>query len=46
MLEIPGAARRWRTWAFTRNANVAGDWEALLVTEDGDVIGRHPFAIE
>ncbi len=46
VLEIPAEARRFRTWAFTRNANVVGDWEAQLVTEQGDVIGRHPFTIE
>jgi len=45
-LEIPPSTPRFRTWAFTRHARVEGEWEAIVRTEDGEVIGRAPFRIE
>lgn len=45
-LDIPANVGRWRTWAFTRHAQMPGDWVAVLATDDGVVIGRVPFSVE
>lgn len=45
-LDIPANVGRWRTWAFTRHAQMSGDWTAVLATDEGVVIGRVPFTIE
>lgn len=40
-----GAAPRWRTWAYTRTAKVAGSWTAVVKNGKGDVLARAPFEI-
>lgn len=40
-----GAARRWRTWAYTRTANVTGSWTAVVKNRKGDVLARAPFEV-
>lgn len=39
-----GAARRWRTWAFTRNVS-RGEWEAVVRGPGGEELGRAPFEV-
>lgn len=40
-----GAAPRWRTWAYTRTAKVAGSWTAVVKNSKGDVLARAPFEV-
>lgn len=40
-----GAAPRWRTWAYTRTAKVAGSWTAVVKNKQGDVLARAPFEV-
>jgi hypothetical protein len=40
-----GEAPRWRTWAFTRTAHVAGAWTAVVKDSRGEVLARAPFEI-
>ncbi|MCC6556534.1 MAG: DUF2914 domain-containing protein [Polyangiaceae bacterium] len=40
-----GASPRWRTWAFTRGARVAGGWTAVVRAPDGKVLARAPFDV-
>lgn len=40
-----GASPRWRTWAYTRTARVAGSWTALVKNNKGDVLARAPFEV-
>jgi hypothetical protein len=40
-----GASPRWRTWAFTRGARVAGAWTAVVRAPDGKVLARAPFDV-
>jgi hypothetical protein len=45
-LRIPAAAPRWRTWAYTRNANEPGLWRVEIRSEDGALLGTLPFEVE
>ncbi len=45
-LDVPSEAPRWRTWAYSRMITEPGEWEAVVETDDGDVIGRISFEIE
>jgi hypothetical protein len=40
-----GAAARWRTWAYTRTANEAGSWTAVVKNKKGRVLARAPFEV-
>ncbi|WP_052375758.1 DUF2914 domain-containing protein [Chondromyces apiculatus] len=40
-----GAAHRWRTWAFTRSAKVAGSWTAVVHGPRGEELARAPFEV-
>lgn len=40
-----GAAPRWRTWAYTRTARVAGSWTAVVKNRKGEVLARAPFEV-
>ncbi|AKT36260.1 DUF2914 domain-containing protein [Chondromyces crocatus] len=40
-----GASRRWRTWAFTRGAKVAGSWTAVVHGPSGEELARAPFEV-
>jgi hypothetical protein len=40
-----GAAPRWRTWAYTRTAHVAGSWTAVVKNRKGEVLARAPFEV-
>ncbi len=40
-----GAGPRWRTWAYTRTANIPGMWTAVVRTRTGEVLARAPFEI-
>ncbi|MCC7542533.1 MAG: DUF2914 domain-containing protein [Deltaproteobacteria bacterium] len=44
-LEVP-SARRWRTWAFTRQARTPGEWTAEVRTVDGELLARQSFVVE
>jgi hypothetical protein len=45
-LEIPADAPRWRTWAYSRNVRIPGDWRVELRDEDGAVIAEQEFTLE
>jgi len=45
-LRIPAATPRWRTWAYTRNANKPGLWRVEIRSEDGTLVGTLPFEVE
>lgn len=40
-----GAEPRFRTWAFTRAARVAGAWTAVVKDGRGEVLARAPFEV-
>lgn len=40
-----GASPRWRTWAFTREVHTAGQWTAVVKSEDGKVLAKTPFTV-
>jgi len=40
-----GSAARWRTWAYTRTASIAGAWTAVVKNKKGDVLARAPFEV-
>jgi hypothetical protein len=40
-----GPAARWRTWAYTRTASVAGSWTAVVKNKKGQVLARAPFEV-
>jgi hypothetical protein len=40
-----GPAPRWRTWAYTRTAAMAGAWTAVVKNKKGDVLARAPFEV-
>ncbi len=40
-----GPAARWRTWAYTRTASIAGSWTAVVKNRRGDVLARAPFEV-
>jgi len=40
-----GPAARWRTWAYTRTASIAGAWTAVVKNKKGDVLARAPFEV-
>jgi hypothetical protein len=40
-----GASPRWRTWAYTRTAHVAGSWTAVVKNRKGEVLARAPFEV-
>ncbi len=44
-LEVPGKARRWRTWGNTRRITEPGSWVAVVSTEDGEELGRQAFEV-
>jgi hypothetical protein len=45
-LDIPSEAPRWRTWALSRMITEPGQWEAVVETDEGDLLGRISFEIE
>ena len=45
-LRIPASTPRWRTWAYTRNANEPGLWRVEIRSEDGALLGALPFEVE
>lgn len=44
-LEVPAGARRWRTWATTRNAVRAGRWRAVVRAPDGHELASRAFDV-
>ncbi len=44
-LEVPGKARRWRTWGNTRRITEPGTWVAVVSTQDGEELGRQAFEV-
>lgn len=44
-LEVPARARRFRTWAYSRNVQTAGEWQVVVRAADR-VIARRPFTVE
>ena len=40
-----GPSPRWRTWAFTRGAQKAGEWTAVVRSETGEELARAPFEV-
>ncbi len=40
-----GASPRWRTWAFSRAIEQAGEWTAVVRDADGRVLAREPFSV-
>jgi hypothetical protein len=40
-----GAAPRWRTWAYTRNADKPGSYKAVVRDARGQVIAEAPFEV-
>lgn len=40
-----GAAPRWRTWAFSRAIDRAGEWTAVVRDAEGRVLAREPFSV-
>ncbi|MBT8453122.1 MAG: DUF2914 domain-containing protein [Deltaproteobacteria bacterium] len=45
-LRIPASTPRWRTWAYTRNANEPGLWRVEIRSDDGALLGALPFEVE
>lgn len=45
-LRIPASTPRWRTWAYTRNANEPGLWRVEIRSEEGTLLGTLPFEVE
>lgn len=45
-LDIPDNAPRWRTWALSRMITEPGQWEAVVETDEGELLGRISFEIE
>ncbi len=45
-LDVPAGAPRWRTWAYSRNIRMPGEWRVELRDEDGQVLTDHEFTIE
>jgi hypothetical protein len=46
--EIPltvGETARFRTWAFTRRAHVAGEWTVVIRDAEHRVLGRQTFTV-
>jgi hypothetical protein len=44
-LTVPAGTPRWRTWAFSRMITQPGSWTANVLTEDGELLGRHDFEV-
>ena len=44
-LEVPADARRWRTWANTRNAVRVGRWRAVVRAPDGHELASRAFDV-
>ena len=40
-----GSSKRWRTWAFTKQATQVGSWTAVVKDEEGHTLARQPFEI-
>jgi len=45
-LDIPNEVPRWRTWAYSRMITEPGTWEAVVETDEGELLGRISFEIE
>lgn len=45
-LNVPAKQSRWRTWGKTKNIKTAGEWSAVVSTEDGVELKRVPFAVD
>jgi len=43
-LEV-GSSPRWRTWAYTRGVQKAGEWTAVVRSETGEVLAREAFEV-
>lgn len=44
-LSVPGGAKRWRTWARTKNVKEVGNWAAVVRTADGQELSRTAFIV-
>jgi hypothetical protein len=44
-LTVPQDSRRYRTWAWTRQAHTAGAWTAIVRDAHGDEVTRVPFTV-
>jgi len=44
-LLIPAKAPRWRTWAYTRNADELGVWRVEVRSDTGALVGSLPFEV-
>lgn len=44
-LTVPAAARRFRTWAYTRQVHAPGAWVAIVRDADGAEVTRLPFTV-
>ena len=44
-LQVPANTPRWRTWAFSRNVTLAGEWRVELRGEDGNIVAEQEFQI-
>ena len=40
-----GSSKRWRTWAYTKQATQVGSWTAVVKDEEGHTLARQPFEI-
>lgn len=44
-LNVPGGAKRWRTWARTKNLKEAGNWVAVVRSTTGQELSRTSFTV-
>ncbi len=45
-LEIPANVYRWRTWAYTRHAQMPGEWTTIVRDADDHLVAEIPFTID
>ena len=45
-LEIPANVYRWRTWAYTRHAQMPGEWTTVVRDADDHLVAEIPFTVE
>ncbi len=43
---IPAKVQRWRTWAYSRNIQAKGEWEAEVRSVEGTLLGAIRFDVE
>lgn len=45
-LDVPAHVGRWRTWAYSRGVDRAGEWNVVVRDERGAVIAEQAFVVE